>query len=51
MRFWDGMKALMHKLSILPSREEKCFKYFPLKSFKKVFSNSGERISTSNGTG
>lgn len=31
MRFWDGMKALMHKLSISLSSEEKRFTYFLLK--------------------
>lgn len=32
MMFWDGIKALVHKLSIPLSREENCFKYFLLKT-------------------
>lgn len=32
MMFWGGIKAPLHKFSIPLSREEKCFKYFPLKT-------------------
>lgn len=32
MMFWDGIKALMHKISTPLSRQEKCFKYFPFRT-------------------